>query len=117
MNTALDFSRLKNLSVTMKHVNGIEGGAKIKEVINHREGKKNGVEDAQRRKDKRKIFNELVEVEERLAIMTEPPLDESRKYQTGIDEKIISTFEARADYLRVTLKALKSEEFQGVYID
>jgi hypothetical protein len=33
MNTALDFSRLNDLSVTMKHVNGIEGGAKIKEVI------------------------------------------------------------------------------------
>jgi hypothetical protein len=103
MNTTLDFSRLNNLSVPAKHVDGAEGGAKIKEVINHREGEKNGVEDAQRGKEQRKIFNELVEVEERLAIMTEPPLDESRKYQTGIDEKIISTFETRAGYLRTIL--------------
>jgi hypothetical protein len=71
----------------------------------------------QRRKDKRKIFTALVEVEERLAIMTEPPLDESRKYQMGIDEKIISTFEARAGYLRTMLKTLKSKEFKGMYID
>jgi hypothetical protein len=107
MNTALDFSRLNDLSVLTKHVNGTEGGAKIKKVVNHREVGKNGVEGAQRRKDQRKLLIELVEVEERLAIMTEPPLDESRKYQTGIDEKIVSTFEARADYLRTMLKALK----------